>query len=106
MKLTLEKKAFPDLFCEVILCSIINWQPFLRRPLLRFRQMSMQLKPLSLLKLFPLSPLQRALKDGKWGALDASGKVVIPLSYDKEAVSLSDSEDRKLTLRARRAVTT
>ena len=52
-----------------------------------------------------LSPVPFAAgveKDGKWGALDASGKVVIPLSYDKEAVSLSDSEDQE----ARRAVTT
>ncbi|WP_418926159.1 WG repeat-containing protein [Dialister hominis] len=48
-----------------------------------------------------LSPVPFAAgveKDGKWGALDASGKVVIPLSYDKEAVSLSDSEDQEADL--------
>ena len=48
-----------------------------------------------------LSPVPFAAgveKDGKWGALDASGKVVIPLSYYKEAVSLSDSEDQEADL--------
>ena len=54
-----------------------------------------------------LSPVPFAAgveKDGKWGALDASGKVVIPLT--RKQFPFLILKTRKLTLRARRAVTT
>lgn len=56
-----------------------------------------------------LSPVPFAAgveKDGKWGALDASGKVVIPFLMTRKQFPFLILKTRKLTLRARRAVTT
>ena len=37
-------------------------------------------------------------KDGKWGAIDENGKMIIPVSYDKAAVSLSEKEMQTMDL--------
>lgn len=38
-------------------------------------------------------PFTAAVKEkGKWGAIDGSGKIVIPVSYDKIGISLSDPD--------------
>lgn len=31
-------------------------------------------------------------ENGKWGAVDGSGRMVIPISYDKVGISLSDPD--------------
>ncbi len=48
---------------------------------------------------YPAVPFTAAVKSqGKWGAVDENGKVVIPISYDRVAVSLSaDASDAAAT---------
>lgn len=62
---------------------------------------------LSLLKLFPLSPLQRALKRMASGArLTRRARSSFPFLMTRKQFPFLILKTRKLTLRARRAVTT
>ena len=44
----------------------------------------------------PTLPFTAAVKEnGMWGAVNAAGKVVIPISYDRLGLSLSEADEKE-----------